>query len=38
MCDQSYFDFSWAVVHPAHSKMKAAHWISLNLKDLEHDV
>lgn len=28
----SYFEFNWAVVHPAASRTKAAHWISLSLK------
>lgn len=29
----TYLGLSWAVVHPAHNKTKAAHWISLNLKE-----
>ena len=31
--NQTYEGLSCAVVHPAHSRMKAAHCISLNLKE-----
>lgn len=31
--DYSYEGLSCAVVHPAHNRMKAAHWISLNLRE-----
>lgn len=30
----AYEELSCAVVHPAHNRINAAHWISLNLKEI----
>lgn len=31
----AYEELSCAVVHPAHNRINAAHWISLNLKEIQ---